>query len=57
MKKLLFIVVALVAALSVNAQNENKELVPLLKVNFEGVTPKYMLDSSEEPQLSRPFDL
>lgn len=41
MKKLLFIVVALVAALSVNAQNENKELVPLLKVNFEGVTPSY----------------
>ncbi|MBQ9648835.1 MAG: hypothetical protein IJV25_00285 [Prevotella sp.] len=39
MKKLLFIVAVLFAAVSVNAQDENNTLVSLLKVNFEGVSP------------------
>lgn len=41
MKKVLFIVAALFTAVSMNAQDENKALVSLLKVNFEGVTPSY----------------
>ena len=39
MKKFLFIVTALFAAVSANAQDESNALVSLLKVNFEGVSP------------------
>ena len=42
MKKFLLILTALFAMMSVNAQDENNTLVSLLKLNFEGVTPKYM---------------
>ncbi|MCR5239753.1 MAG: hypothetical protein K6E15_06250, partial [Prevotella sp.] len=42
MKKVLFIVAALFAVVSVNAQEENNELVSLLKVNFMDVSPNYM---------------
>jgi len=42
MKKILFIVAALFAVVSVNAQEENNELVSLLKVNFMDVSPSYM---------------
>ena len=48
MKKLLFIFTALFAVVSMNAQEENNALVSLLKVNFEGVTPKY-LPTGDEP--------
>ena len=41
MKKFLFILTALFAMVSVNAQDENNTLVSLLKLNFEGVTPSY----------------
>ena len=39
MKKLVFIVAALFAAVGANAQDENNALVSLLKVNFEGASP------------------
>ena len=41
MKKFLFILTALFAMVSVNAQDESDALVSLLKVNFEGVMPSY----------------
>lgn len=41
MKKFLFILTALFAMMSVNAQDESDALVSLLKVNFEGVMPSY----------------
>ena len=48
MKKLLFIFTALFAVVSMNAQEESNAMVSLLKVNFEGVTPKY-LPTGDEP--------
>ena len=53
MKKLLFIVVALFAVVSVKAQNENIAQVSLLKMNYEGVTPKYM-PMGDEPMAVEP---
>ncbi len=41
MKKVLLIVVALFIATRMSAQSGDDELVSLLKVNFEGVTPAY----------------
>ena len=42
MKKILLVLAALFAMTSVNAQEENNELVSLLKVNFMDVSPSYM---------------